>query len=90
MLVLADEPTGSLDDTTGRQVMDLLLDLVRAEGGTLLFVTHSRELAKVADAVLAARGRPPELRSSPGSRRDPPTWHGRFAASCANRAPSSC
>lgn len=48
-LVLADEPTGSLDDTTGRQVMDLLLELVRAENGTLLFVTHSRDLAALAD-----------------------------------------
>lgn len=48
-LVLADEPTGSLDDSTGRQVMDLLLELVRDEGGTLLYVTHSRELAGLAD-----------------------------------------
>jgi putative ABC transport system ATP-binding protein len=48
-LVLADEPTGSLDDTTGRQVMDLLLELVRAENSTLLYVTHSRELARLAD-----------------------------------------
>lgn len=50
-LVLADEPTGSLDRAGGRQVMDLLLELVRAEHGTLLFVTHSRELAATADAV---------------------------------------
>jgi len=48
-LLLADEPTGSLDDHSGREVMDLLLDLVRAEGGSLLFVTHSRELAATAD-----------------------------------------
>jgi ABC-type lipoprotein export system ATPase subunit len=47
-LVLADEPTGSLDDQTGRQVMDLLLEMVAAEGGTLLYVTHSRELAAMA------------------------------------------
>jgi len=48
-LVLADEPTGSLDDATGRRVMDLLLRLVRDEDGTLLYVTHSRELAGLAD-----------------------------------------
>lgn len=48
-LVLADEPTGSLDDRTGREVMDLLLDLTRAEGGALLYVTHSPELAARAD-----------------------------------------
>jgi putative ABC transport system ATP-binding protein len=50
-LILADEPTGSLDDEHGRAVMDLLLRLVREEGGTLLFATHSRELAARADAV---------------------------------------
>lgn len=48
-LVLADEPTGSLDDTTGRAVMDLLLDMVRAEGSALLMVTHSHALAACAD-----------------------------------------
>lgn len=48
-LVLADEPTGSLDDRTGSEVMDLLLELVRSEGGALLYVTHSRELAARAD-----------------------------------------
>lgn len=51
-LVLADEPTGSLDDRTGREVMDLLLDLTRQEGGSLLYVTHSRELAARADRSL--------------------------------------
>ena len=50
-LVLADEPTGSLDDTTGLLVMDLMLDLVRAEEATLLYVTHSRDLARKADTV---------------------------------------
>jgi len=50
-LILADEPTGSLDDKSGREVMDLLHELVRAEGATLLFVTHSRELAASADEV---------------------------------------
>lgn len=50
-LVLADEPTGSLDERTGSEVMDLLLELTRAEGGALLYVTHSRELAGRADVV---------------------------------------
>ncbi len=50
-LVLADEPTGNLDDESGRAVMDLLLGLVREEGSTLLYVTHSRELALLADEV---------------------------------------
>ncbi|MCB1182259.1 ABC transporter ATP-binding protein [bacterium] len=50
-LVLADEPTGSLDEASGREVMALLHELVRDEGGTLLYVTHSTELAAGADEV---------------------------------------
>ena len=50
-LVLADEPTGSLDHSSGLMVMNLLLDLVRDEGATLLYVTHSRELAAMADTA---------------------------------------
>jgi len=48
-IVLADEPTGNLDDENGRVVMDLLLELTRAEGRTLVYVTHSREMAGLAD-----------------------------------------
>jgi ABC-type lipoprotein export system ATPase subunit len=50
-LLLADEPTGNLDDGTGHAIMDLTLELVRAERSTLIYVTHSRELAARADAV---------------------------------------
>lgn len=48
-LLLADEPTGSLDDLNGRLVMDLLMKMVAEEGATLIYVTHSRELAAQAD-----------------------------------------
>jgi putative ABC transport system ATP-binding protein len=48
-LLLADEPTGNLDDTSGRLVMELMLALVAEEGSTLLYVTHSREFAALAD-----------------------------------------
>ena len=48
-LLLADEPTGNLDDETGRRVMDLLLRLVEDEASTLIYVTHSSELAALAD-----------------------------------------
>jgi ABC-type lipoprotein export system ATPase subunit len=48
-LLLADEPTGNLDDLNGRNVMDLLLQLAREEGSTLIYVTHSVELASLAD-----------------------------------------
>jgi ABC-type lipoprotein export system ATPase subunit len=50
-LVLADEPTGNLDEETGQAVMDLLLGVAREEGATLVYVTHSRELAALADAT---------------------------------------
>ena len=48
-LLLADEPTGNLDDVASRVVMDLMLGLAAEEGGTLVYVTHSRELAALAD-----------------------------------------
>jgi ABC-type lipoprotein export system ATPase subunit len=51
-LLLADEPTGNLDDDTGRRVMDLLLELAASERSTLVYVTHSMELAALADVVL--------------------------------------
>lgn len=44
-LLLADEPTGALDPATASQVFDLLVELCRAEGATLLLVTHDLELA---------------------------------------------
>ena len=44
-VVLADEPTGSLDEKTGRAIMDLLLEMVADEGGSLLYVTHDNDLA---------------------------------------------
>jgi ABC-type lipoprotein export system ATPase subunit len=50
-LLLADEPTGNLDDENGRRVMDLLTELVAAEGSSLVFATHSRSMAACADEV---------------------------------------
>ncbi len=44
-LVLADEPTGNLDETTGAQVLELMLGLVAETGAALLCVTHSADLA---------------------------------------------
>jgi ABC-type lipoprotein export system ATPase subunit len=51
-LLLADEPTGNLDDENSERVMDLLMNLVDEEGGTLLYVTHSGEQAARADERL--------------------------------------
>jgi putative ABC transport system ATP-binding protein len=54
-LLLADEPTGNLDSTTGAQVIELLLNVNRQRGTTLLLVTHDPELAAVADIAIALR-----------------------------------
>ncbi|MCG5536083.1 ABC transporter ATP-binding protein [Ectothiorhodospira mobilis] len=50
-LLLADEPTGNLDADTGARIIALLRDLARRQGRTLVMVTHSREVAAVADRV---------------------------------------
>ena len=52
LLILADEPTGNLDEETGAQVMSLLARLAREQNRTLLLVTHSREAAAHADRIL--------------------------------------
>jgi predicted ABC-type transport system involved in lysophospholipase L1 biosynthesis ATPase subunit len=44
-LILADEPTGSLDEERSREVEALLFDLVRERGKTMIIVTHDRRLA---------------------------------------------
>ena len=45
-LLLADEPTGNLDRTTGQQIMALLFSLAEARGATLVLITHDGELAR--------------------------------------------
>ena len=66
VIVLADEPTGNLDSTTGRHIMDLLLGIQRARRSTLLLVTHDADLAALADVRLALRdGRPVGPRAVP-------------------------
>jgi cell division transport system ATP-binding protein len=55
-LVLADEPTGNLDDKTGNGVMSLLDSVTRQAGKTLIMVTHSRQIAGRADRVFEMSG----------------------------------
>ncbi|RMF50661.1 MAG: ABC transporter ATP-binding protein [Chloroflexota bacterium] len=50
-LILADEPTGNLDEETGATVLRLLLELTRDEGKTLIMATHNPEVVPLADVV---------------------------------------
>lgn len=54
-IILADEPTGNLDISTGEEVVSLLRDLVKKEGKSLMVVTHDERLASLADFVLHIR-----------------------------------
>ncbi|NDW53153.1 ABC transporter ATP-binding protein [Aliiroseovarius sp. PrR006] len=51
-ILLADEPTGNLDGTTGASIMDLLFGLRDRHGSTLILVTHAPELAERCDRVV--------------------------------------
>ncbi|CDI02035.1 putative transport protein (ABC superfamily,atp_bind) [Candidatus Competibacter denitrificans Run_A_D11] len=51
-VLFADEPTGNLDQKTGHRIVDLLFDLNREQGTTLILVTHDAELAAYCDRVL--------------------------------------
>jgi putative ABC transport system ATP-binding protein len=51
-LLFADEPTGNLDSTTGEHIIDLLFEMNRERGTTLVLVTHDAELAKRCDRRL--------------------------------------
>ncbi|WP_407179205.1 ABC transporter ATP-binding protein [Bradyrhizobium sp. STM 3562] len=55
-LVLADEPTGNLDDESAKRVMGLLTSAVRERGRTLLLVTHERDGTRAADRCFEMRG----------------------------------
>lgn len=54
-ILMADEPTGNLDSANGQHVLDLLMQLNREEGTTLVLVTHDRQLAEYADRIITLR-----------------------------------
>jgi putative ABC transport system ATP-binding protein len=67
-LILADEPTGTLDAETAAAVLALLDGLAREAGKTVVMVTHSREVVGVADRIFAVqRGRLVEQPAAPGA-----------------------
>lgn len=54
-ILLADEPTGNLDQETGEQIIKLLFELKKQEGASLLLITHDRALAKRCDRIAEVR-----------------------------------
>ena len=54
-LILADEPTAALDYTTSIEVLQVIEDVVRSQGTTVIMVTHNPEIAKMADRVVKVR-----------------------------------
>jgi putative ABC transport system ATP-binding protein len=50
--ILADEPSGNLDEETGERVMDLLFKLVRSKNTTMVLVTHDKEVAARCDRIV--------------------------------------
>ena len=54
-LILADEPTGNLDEKTGNEVMDVLLSLSKEEGISALIATHNNELADRMDRTVTLK-----------------------------------
>ena len=54
-IILADEPTGSVDTETGKAILDHLIHLCHSQGATMLIATHNLEIAAVTDRVLHMR-----------------------------------
>jgi putative ABC transport system ATP-binding protein len=68
-VVFADEPTGSLDSLTGEEVMELLVNLTRAEGTSVVLVTHEPRVAAFADRLVLVRDGQVTVAEAAGSRR---------------------
>jgi putative ABC transport system ATP-binding protein len=54
-VILADEPTGNLDTANGRHILELLREIHRVRGTTIVLVTHDSDLASIADSRLVLR-----------------------------------
>ena len=54
-IILCDEPTGALDDKTGRMILQLLQDIVRKNGQTMVIVTHTTPIADMANRVITLK-----------------------------------
>ncbi len=55
-ILFADEPTGNLDDETSHRIVDLIFNLNKQAGTTLIMVTHNLELANMTDRIIRLKG----------------------------------
>lgn len=74
-ILLADEPTGNLDSVTGGHVLDMMLNLNRTQGATLVIVTHDPALSRLTDRIVYLRDG--QIAPSPGA---PDSTHSRADA----------
>ena len=84
-LVFADEPTGALDQTTGREVMSILMEASRANGAAVVVVTHDPNVAAFCDRTITMQdGRLADLPGAAGGHDErvvsAPSWQGRTPA----------
>lgn len=82
-VVFADEPTGALDQTTGREVMSILMEASRANGAAVVVVTHDPNVAAFCDRTVSMQdGRLADLPGAAGSHDErvvsAPSWQGRI------------
>ena len=69
-IIIADEPTGNLDQSTEDEILGILTDLVHEEGRCVIIVTHSRRVTAVADEVLGiTAGRLGVVKKAPAPRK---------------------
>lgn len=54
-IILCDEPTGALDDKTGRKILELLQNIVRNQGQTMIIVTHTTPIASMANRIITLK-----------------------------------
>lgn len=89
-IVFADEPTGNLDSKTSKEVMDLIKEMAKANGLTIVMVTHDRKLAEYADKIIHIfDGRIEEIEIVKHENKEEPAQNGGIASENQREVPES-
>lgn len=56
-LIIADEPTGNLDENTSKEIINLIKNMVKEDGKTVIMVTHDKDIAKESDEIYSLRNK---------------------------------